>query len=227
MPREATTPEQTLRLADLRMYAQKGAGRRSAAHQARDVLLQALHEQVPELHDHMSGVAERASAVARSLGLGAEAVDDIARAGQLHDVGKLAIPDEILYKREPLDAEELQFMRRHTIIGERILGASNALGPVARIVRSSHERHDGGGYPDGLAGVDIPIGARIIALCDAYDSMVTDSSYRPAMSADEALAEIERCSGSQFDPVVVDAFVALFGTGATRARVEPAAAMLR
>jgi two-component system cell cycle response regulator len=223
MPREATTPEETLQLADVRMYAQKGAGRRSAAHQARDVLLQTLREQEPRLHEHMNGVAERAVAVATKLGLSAETVDEVYRAAQLHDVGKIAIPGEILHKPGALDAEEWEFMRQHTIVGERILAAAPALGPVARLVRASHERHDGRGYPDGLAGDDIPIGARVVALCDAYDAMITDRPYRPGMSNEDALAEIRACSGTQFDPVVVDAFMDLFGADSGRARFKPAA----
>ena len=93
------------------------------------------------------------------------------RAAELHDIGKIAIPDEILRKPGPLDEIEWELMRKHTLIGERILGASPSLAPVARLVRSSHERWDGEGYPDGLAGEDIPLGARIIFVCDAFDAM--------------------------------------------------------
>lgn len=212
VPLEAATPEETLHLADVRMYAQKGAGRQSAAQQVRDVLLQTLREQEPGLHDHMLAVAERAVAVSRTLGLGVEAVDEVARAAQLHDVGKIAIPTEILHKAGPLDDEEWRFMRQHTIIGQRILAAAPALDPVAQLVRASHERHDGTGYPDGLAGDEIPLGARIVALCDAFDAMVTDRPYKDGMSTEAAVAEIKRCSGTQFDPVVADAFLAVFGS---------------
>jgi diguanylate cyclase (GGDEF)-like protein len=212
MPAEASTPEQTLHLADVRMYEQKGHGRKSAAQQVRDVLLQTLREQTPGLHDHLISVAGRAGAVARELKLNAEAVDEVARAAQLHDVGKIAIPSEILNKPGPLDEEEWRFMRQHTIIGERIIAAAPALDPVARIVRSSHERYDGGGYPDGLAGEDIPLGARIVVLCDAFDAMVTERPYKAGKSEEDALAEIRRCAGGQFDPMVVDAFMAVFGS---------------
>jgi HD-GYP domain-containing protein (c-di-GMP phosphodiesterase class II) len=101
---------------------------------------------------------------------------------------------------------EWSFMRRHTIIGERILLAAPALRPVARLVRSSHERWDGCGYPDGLAGDDIPLGARVVAVCDAFNAMTTDRPYRPRMSPDGALAELRSCAGTQFDPRVVEAF---------------------
>jgi HD-GYP domain-containing protein (c-di-GMP phosphodiesterase class II) len=98
-------------------------------------------------------------------------------------------------------------MRRHTLIGESILSASPTLVPVAKLVRSSHERFDGTGYPDGRAGNDIPLGARIVAVCDAYDAMTSDRAYRRAMSREAAVEELRRASGSQFDPDVVDAFI--------------------
>lgn len=100
-------------------------------------------------------------------------------------------------------------MRRHTIIGERILGAAEALRPVARIVRSSHERFDGAGYPDRLAGEDIPLGARVVFACDAFDAMVSRRPYAPPSTAEQALAELRSCAGSQFDPAVVEALDAV------------------
>ena len=124
-------------------------------------------------------------------------------------MGKVAIPDAILNKAGRLSDEEWGFMRRHTLIGERIVAAAPALGQVARLVRSSHERWDGDGYPDGTAGEDIPLGARVVAVCDAYDAIVSDRPYRAARSAEEALAELQRCAGTQFDPAVVAAFAAV------------------
>jgi diguanylate cyclase (GGDEF)-like protein len=206
-PAEAATPTEVLQLADRRMYANKGRGRVSAGRQSRDVLLSTLSERQPDLGEHLQGVAELATAVARELEMGSEELDEVARAAELHDVGKVAVPDAILTKRGPLDADEWSFMRRHTIIGERILLAAPALRPVARLVRSSHERWDGDGYPDGLAGEQIPLGARIVAVCDAFDAMTSDRPYRSRVSADDAVAEIEACSGTQFDPRVVDAFL--------------------
>ena len=102
----------------------------------------------------------------------------------------------------------MMFIRRHTIIGERILGAAPALSKPAKLVRWSHERFEGGGYPDGIAGDDIPLGSRIISVCDAYHAMVSNRAYRPARDSDAAIAELRRCSGSQFDPAVVEAFCA-------------------
>jgi HD-GYP domain-containing protein (c-di-GMP phosphodiesterase class II) len=136
-------------------------------------------------------------------------VAPLLQAASLHDVGKAAIPDEVLKKPEPLGAEEWQFMRRHTLIGERILSAAPALAQAAALVRSSHERFDGKGYPDGLAGEDIPLGARVIAACDAFDAMICGRPYRAPMSIEVALAELRRAAGTQFDPTVVDAFCAV------------------
>jgi response regulator RpfG family c-di-GMP phosphodiesterase len=135
LPAEASDPTSALLLADQRMYGHKDGRRASAVSQPRDLLLGVLREREPER------------------------IDEIARAAELHDIGKMAIPDAILSKPGPLDADEWEFMRNHTLIGERILGAAPALRSVAKLVRSSHERWDGDGYPDRLAGTDIPLGA--------------------------------------------------------------------
>jgi diguanylate cyclase (GGDEF)-like protein len=208
LPAEATDSTEALRIADQRMYAQKTSGRPTASRQSTDVLVRALAERHPDLGEHTGGVTALAGDVARRLGLDAELVERICHAAELHDVGKVAIPDAILTKPGPLTAEETAFMRRHTLIGERIVSAAPALAPVARLVRSSHERWDGAGYPDGLAGEDIPLGARIVAVCDAFDAIVSDRAYRPRRTAAEALAELQRCAGTQFDPAIVAAFAA-------------------
>ena len=149
-----------------------------------------------------SGIAER-------LGLPAHEVKLHPLAAELHDVGKTAIPDAILNKPGPLDDDEWEFMRRHTVIGERIILAAPSLAPTAELVRSSHERFDGTGYPDALRGEEIPLGASIIAVCDAFDAMVSERPYRDAMSPADALVELRRCAGTQFDPGVVEAFCAV------------------
>jgi two-component system, cell cycle response regulator len=208
VPTEADDVGEALRIADQRMYAQKNGGRTSARSQSRDVLLRALAERDPGLGAHLNGVAEMAEAVARRLGLDAEEIDRIRHAAELHDVGKMAIPDAILDKPAPLDLAEWEFVRRHTIIGERIVAAAPALRPVAALVRSSHERWDGLGYPDGLTGEEIPLGARIVAVCDAFDAMMADRPYRSGVDAILALGELGRCAGTQFDPTVVAAFTA-------------------
>jgi diguanylate cyclase (GGDEF)-like protein len=207
LPHDARHTALALQLADERMYAQKGSRRSSAKRQTRDILLQVLDERQPELREHMDHVAEHAAATARQLGLTGEIVDEIARAAELHDIGKIAVPDSVLTKPGPLDEGEWALIRQHTVIGERILLAAPALKPVAALVRASHERWDGAGYPDRLAGEQIPLGARIVAVCDAYDAMTSDRSYRAAISPTAAIAELRRCAGSHFDPAVVDAFV--------------------
>jgi two-component system cell cycle response regulator len=205
-PLEVTDPTEALQIADRRMYARKGDRRVSAGRQSRDVLLRSLSERRPDLHLHLRGTADLALAVGRELGMDGEELDDVAHAAELHDVGKIAIPDVILEKAGPLDDTEWGFMRRHTIIGERILLAAPALRSVARLVRSSHERWDGDGYPDGLAGEEIPLGARVVAVCDAFDAMTTNRPYRRRIGDPAALEELQRCAGSQFDPAVVEAF---------------------
>jgi len=137
-----------------------------------------------------------------------ERLDEVARAAELHDIGKMAVPDSVLQKPGPLGPFEWSLIRQHTIIGERMLEAAPAMQPVARLVRSTHERWDGRGYPDGLAGEEIPQGARIVAVCDAYDAMTSSRCYRPGVSHAEALAEVRRAAGAQFDPEVVAAFCA-------------------
>jgi two-component system, cell cycle response regulator len=206
LPEEATTPTVALQLADRRMYARKGGRRMSAGRQSRDVLLRTLSERRPDLHLRLRDIGELALAVGRELHMGPEGLDEVARAAELHDVGKIAVPDAILDKPGPLDPVEWSFMRRHPLIGERILLEAPALRPVARLVRSSHERWDGSGYPDGLRGDDIPLGARVVAVCDAFDAMTTERPYRVPMSHADAIEELHRCAGTQFDPMVVQAF---------------------
>ena len=202
-------PSTVMQLADQRLYRRKDETREaSAVHQLRDVLLQAFQERYPDLQEHQRGVGALVLEVGRRLGMTAEELDVLARAAELHDVGKIAIPDAILNKPGPLDNEEWRFMHRHTILGERILAAAAALRPVARLVRSSHERFDGNGYPDGLYGDGIPLGARIIFVCDAFDAMISERAYSGAIPPAKALAELRACAGTQFDPAVVEAFIA-------------------
>jgi diguanylate cyclase (GGDEF)-like protein len=205
LPRDGATPAEALSTADHRMYGSK-AVQASASRQSTDVLLKALSERNPGLGEHTSVVAQLAASTARGLGLAEHEIKRVELASELHDVGKVAIPDTILYKPGPLDEEEWEFMRRHTAIGERILIAAPSLAPAAELVRSSHENYDGTGYPDGLAAEEIPVGAAIISVCDAFDAMTSLRPYSAAMSVSDALAELARCAGSQFDPRVVSAF---------------------
>ena len=216
LPAEAND---ALRLADARMYAQKQTRRASAASQSKDVLLRALQERNPSLVDHISDVADLAVDVGRHLGLPDHELEQLRHVAELHDVGKVAIPDAILQKEGPLDPEEWSFVRQHTLIGERIVSAAPALAVVARTVRSTHERWDGLGYPDSLCGEEIPLLARIVAVCDAVSAMVSARPYRESVDLPEALAELRRCAGTQFDADVVQAACAVL----TQTRVAVAA----
>ncbi len=174
IPAEAESSEAALQIADERMYAHKDSRRATSRRQARDVLVQVLAEREPELRRHMADVAELAARTGRVLGLDAEELDVLSRAAELHDIGKVAVPDDIIRKPGPLDDVEWRIMREHTLVGERILAAAPALAAVARLVRLSHEHWDGTGYPDQLAGDEIPLGARIIAVCDTYDAITSE-----------------------------------------------------
>ena len=187
------------------MYQQKDGRRPDAADESHRVLLRALAERNAQLGEHNHHVSELVALVAGELGLGGAQIIPIVRAADLHDVGKLAIPDSILNKPGPLDDEEWVFIRQHTLTGERILASAASLRDIAPLVRSTHERWDGTGYPDRLAGERIPLGARIIAVCDAFDAITADRPYRAARPEHEALAELRRCAGAQFDPDVVAA----------------------
>jgi diguanylate cyclase (GGDEF)-like protein len=224
LPHEASTVEDALRLADQHMYARKYSRRPSPGSQSRDVLLQALAERHPELGIHVDAVTAFAEAVAQRLGLADEIIEQVHTAAELHDIGKVAIPDAIISKPGPLDDDEWAFIRRHTMIGERILRAAPALAPTATLVRSTHERWDGTGYPDALSGDQIPVGARIISVCDAYDAMTADRPYRLAREPGDALDELRRCSGSQFDPDVVEAFASVLAESPSRAAAPSASA---
>jgi putative nucleotidyltransferase with HDIG domain len=159
---------------------------------------------------HCRSVVELAAAVADELGLSYERRQELEIAALLHDVGKIAIPNEILNKPAKLTDEEFALMKTHTIEGQALLDrVGGRLAKVGAIVRSCHERWDGRGYPDGLAGEQIPVAARIVFCCDAYSAMTTDRPYRKAMPQDEAIAELRGNSGTQFEPRVVEALIAV------------------
>jgi putative nucleotidyltransferase with HDIG domain len=164
--------------------------------------------------EHCRGVVRLALDVAGELGLDAARARNVEFGALLHDVGKIAVPKEIINKPGQLDEREWEIIKTHTLEGQRMLErVGGFMREVGEIVRSSHERWDGGGYPDGLRGTAIPLEARIVSACDAFNAMTTTRSYRGAMSVSEALAELTRCAGAQFDPEVVDALVDLVGRG--------------
>lgn len=207
---ETNDIEEALRIADQRLYAQKTLVVRPTRPEWRDVLLGLLRERDPQLGLHVQEVANLAIRVGQRLSMSEEELANLGAAAELHDIGKTAIPEAILEKPTALDSEERAFIERHTLIGERILAAAPTGRAVAAIVRATHERWDGDGYPDRLAGQDIPIAARIIAICDAYNAMTSDRSYRKAISHERAFRELQRCAGSQFDPQVTEVFLQMF-----------------
>ena len=204
IPGEAQDAELALRIAGQRLAAHKQRQHRSARRQAHAVLIAALSARRPDLRDHLRVVAYRAISLGRRLGMDREEIDDVALAAELQDVGLLAVPESVLEKGA-LDEVERAIVRSHTAEGARIVAAAPGLASVARLVRSSVEHFDGSGYPDGLAGESIPLGARVIAASVAFAAMTERRPYREPVGPGEALAELRRHSGSQFDPRVVEA----------------------
>ncbi|MGA9055416.1 MAG: diguanylate cyclase [Terriglobia bacterium] len=158
--------------------------------------------------DHGQAVSRLAAQIARQLGMPCDEVEEIRRAGILHDIGKIGIPDIILYKPARLTAEEFEIMKTHSVKGQKILEPLQveAMQHICHMVRQHHEMFDGRGYPDKLQGDQILLGARILAVADCFDTMVSDRAYRPARTYEEAFFELRRCSGTQFDPKIVKAF---------------------
>jgi putative nucleotidyltransferase with HDIG domain len=164
----------------------------------------------PYTAGHSARVERIAVAVAEELGVPRERLDAVRFGGLFHDIGKIAVPDSILAKSGPLDAEEYAVIQRHPADGAEIVSHFSRLHDTVPLIRHHHERWDGNGYPDGLAGDDIPLEACVVGLADAWDAMTTDRPYRPAMTVEQAAAEMQRCRGAQFAPAVVDAFFAAF-----------------
>jgi HD-GYP domain-containing protein (c-di-GMP phosphodiesterase class II) len=174
-------------------------------------LSQAVEKRDPFAAGHGARVAALADAVAVRLGWAEEQRHGLGLAGALHDVGKLFVAQEILCKRGPLTAAETRALRRHPRSGAALVWRAAALRAAVPGVLFHHERWDGLGYPAGRAGTAIPAGARVLAVADAFDAMTTERPYREAMRSDDALEEIERCAGTQFDPDVAAAFVEVLG----------------
>lgn len=192
--------------------------RRETQDASLQALLAALQTRDDYTADHSHAVVDLAVAVAHRLELGEEEVAAVEHVAMLHDLGKVGIPDAILTKPGPLTDDEWEVMRTHPALGADIVGRLEALAHLRAAVRAEHERWDGSGYPDGLAGERIPVASRITLACDAYHAMVSDRPYRGALSQEEAVGELRRCAGTMFWPAAVDALVAELGNGARPSR---------
>jgi two-component system, cell cycle response regulator len=211
LPDEAGDTTEALKVVDRRMYRQKGGDRPIGA-EGRGALLGVLEARDAVLAAHTNEVVRFSRQIAQRIPYDLS-IETVVSVAQLHDIGKLAVPDSILLKPGPLDASEWEVVRQHTLAGERIVGRVPGLDVVADAVRASHERWDGLGYPDGLAGHEIPLSARIVAVADSYAAMTTpDRPYREPLTPEDAEAEVIRCAGTQFDPLVVEAFLAVLAT---------------
>ncbi len=206
LPDEATDPTEALGLADARMYGNKAnRGRTAAAAQLAGVLAAVLQERAPAVARSGRTVSDIACAVGERLGIAEAELEVLRYAAALHDLGMMAIPESILDKPGVLTESDWTLIRQHPVIGERILAAAPPLERSARLVRWSHERLDGRGYPDGLRGEEIPLAARIIHAVDAFVAMTSDRPYRPTCGRDAAITELRRCAGTDFDPIVLAA----------------------
>ena len=174
------------------------------------VLLRLASEGAPHVAAHMERTERLAMAFVKDLGLGEPLARLVLLTARLHDIGKLGVPPWLLEKTGPLTEFELGLMQEHTLIGQEMLERRPELLPIGPLVRATHERWDGTGYPDGLSGGAIPLPSRIVAICDAFDAMTRPRSYSDAMSIPVALKEIQECAGSQFDPGAVSVFYRLF-----------------
>jgi HD-GYP domain-containing protein (c-di-GMP phosphodiesterase class II) len=160
----------------------------------------------PYTYGHSKNVADIAQAIGKEIGMSGKELADLRNASLLHDIGKLGIPDAILTKPGKPTEEEWEIIKRHSAEGGRIVSYVKDLSPLVPMIRHHHEWYDGTGYPDGLKGEEIPLGARVISIADAYDTITGKRPYKDPISHEEALEELKRCSGTQFDPEFVEAF---------------------
>ncbi len=182
---------------------------RSSACEGLDTLAEMMDLNVPDTSRHASEVAELVPRVGELLGVTGDALAELELAARFHDVGKMAVPESVLRKPGPLDEQEWEVMACHAKWGAELLQRMPGCDSIARIVRHHHERYDGGGYPDGLKGEDIPMASRIISACDAYGAMVSDRPYRRALDQSRVLEELEAGAGLQFDPEAVSAVISV------------------
>src|SRR6185437_15233878 len=209
-PADGVSAEELSKSADLRLYSAKATRRRDRKDQTLELswasaLADAIDRRMNGTHQHSRQVAEYAVAMARGLGWEEPRLGLLRLAATLHDVGKASVPDRILNKPGPLSPSEYEEIQRHTVVGAEMLARIDGLEEIVPWVRHSHEHFDGSGYPDGLVGEAIPAAARILLSADAFDAMTSDRPYRRALPIEDALAELERHAGTQFDPSCVAA----------------------
>jgi diguanylate cyclase (GGDEF)-like protein len=206
VPGQATDVSEALKLADQEVQAERATLRNQGVDDLSITPAMTAARVTPSAYD----VTELSVAVGQCLGLGGDELDHLECAAALRDVGMMSVPDAVVHAPGRLTDEDWRFVQLHTLVGERLLRSNFGMDGVAGVVRSSHERWDGGGYPDGKAGEDIPLASRIVFVCSAFQDMTTQRSHRPALTAQQALRELERCASTQFDPAVVAAFVGAF-----------------
>ena len=190
-----------------KVYRQKLLEKKSGKSSITGFLKKSLEEKTMETNDHTERVAEYASIIGKKMKLRISDLDELVLAAKLHDIGKIAINEDILLKPGKLTKDEFEVIKSHTEKGYRIINASSELGNVAKCVLMHHERWDGNGYPLGLKGEEIPLMARIINVVDSYDVMTSDRVYKKAVTKEEAVKEMKNCSGTQFDPEIVEYFI--------------------
>jgi response regulator RpfG family c-di-GMP phosphodiesterase len=208
VPDEAPSFELAFQLADDRLYSNKGTRGRDAGGQVRDIVLSLVNEVQPSLRHDAARAAMLARTVGASMGIEGKELEDLVRCSELQDIGKTALPAAILDKAGPLTADEWTLVRQHTTIAERVLLAAPSLAGVAALARSSYEHFDGSGYPDALAGEQIPLGSRITYVCRAFDAMLSERPFQAAVDEAESLRRLRAGAGTQFDPAVVELFAA-------------------
>lgn len=198
-------------LQSLEQFNQELSSANEAIQQVNDELFLTLAKifdaRDPYVGSHAAQVATYAVAIAQELGLTSAQIEVVRQSGYLHDIGKIAIPEAILHKPDKLTKEEFECLKQHTDLGADFIATSHGLRHLAPFIRHHHERWDGGGYPNGLAGSTIPLEARILNVCDSVEAMASDRPYHRAMSMDQIITEVQRCAGTQFDPTVAAAFI--------------------
>jgi two-component system cell cycle response regulator len=207
LPSQATNVSDALKLADQEVQAERAMLRSQGID---DLSISAPATGGARVAPSPFDVADLSVSVGQCLGMAGLELDHLECAAALRDVGMMSVPDAVVAAPGRLTDEDWGFVQLHTLVGERLLRSNFGMDRVAAIVRSSHERWDGSGYPDGKAGETIPLAARVVFVCSAFQDMTTQRSHRPALTAGQALRELERCAGTQFDPAVVAAFVGAF-----------------